>query len=149
MCQCYVEGRGHEGKLCCEAVFPGLIYIPHPSLSCSGLSLPSLTPPPLFPPPPLPPLCPSLSLQIVGRRRRWFSVADAIAQTARRPQKQRYLIAACDLAQLQRNPTTLRSHSGPLKQLPSPSTCYHRTPVLLLILTCALVFCVGVYMIVY
>ena len=87
------------------------------------------------------PIC-SLPLSPVDRQRRWFPVDEAITITSRRPLKQNYLIAACNLAahrreQLASPPTSSPHHS--LFSLP------RRSAILPVALTCILVCCASAY----
>ena len=108
----------------------------------------------LLPPPPpicsLPlslPIC-SLPPSPVDRQRRWFPVNEAITITSRRPLKQNYLIAACNLA-THRREQLASPPSSPPPPTSSPhfphSSLHRRSAVLPVALTCMLVCCASAY----
>lgn len=75
----------------------------------------------------------------MDRRRQWFATEEAIQETARRPCKQRYLKAACKLADERRQQTSLI-------HMKRPNATF--TPVVLsLLLVFVIVLCVGMYMV--
>jgi diphosphoinositol-polyphosphate diphosphatase len=84
----------------------------------------------------------------MDRQRRWFPVNEAITITSRRPLKQNYLIAACNLA-THRREQLASPPSSPPPPTSSPhfphSSLHRRSAVLPVALTCMLVCCASAY----